>query len=193
MHSSMPLATRLARALLMALALSAAVAHAQAQCTVASDCAPAQCCHPTSCVPVSQVPNCAAQICTMDCRGGTMDCGAGHCACSSNGTCVAEYGTPTPPAAGTCAADADYVASTCCHSTTCVHRSRAPACTGVACTEICQLGTVQCDGRCACTSGGTCANVLRSSPPSSLTSGAASHPMVTAAVAVATAVLVVLY
>ena len=146
---------------LLVLALGA-VTMAQGQvCSADTQCVPAQCCHAAACVHESARPDCAATICSMSCDPNTLDCGQGRCACASNGTCVAEIGTPTPATqGGTCRADTDCVAATCCHSTSCVHVSAAPTCDGVACTEVCQFGTVQCDRRCTCNAG-QCATDLR--------------------------------
>jgi hypothetical protein len=55
-------------------------AAASERCTKDADCVPASCCHPTACVPKSQAPNCAAVMCTMECRPKTLDCG-GRCTC----------------------------------------------------------------------------------------------------------------
>jgi hypothetical protein len=50
------------------------------RCSQDSDCVPAACCHPAACVVKSRAPNCAAMMCTMECRPKTLDCG-GHCTC----------------------------------------------------------------------------------------------------------------
>ncbi len=56
-------------------------------CSSKIDCVPAECCHATSCVSKSQAPDCAGEMCTMNCAPGTMDCGGG-CECQ-NKQCVA--------------------------------------------------------------------------------------------------------
>jgi hypothetical protein len=60
---------------------------ASERCTKDADCVPASCCHPAACVPKSRAPNCAAVMCTMECRPKTLDCG-GHCSCV-DGRCSA--------------------------------------------------------------------------------------------------------
>jgi hypothetical protein len=73
---------------------------ASERCTKDADCVPASCCHPAACVPKSLAPNCAAVMCTMECRPKTLDCG-GHCSCVE-GRCSAvlsdmsHLGPPSP-------------------------------------------------------------------------------------------------
>lgn len=64
------------------------VQQVKAECTTDSDCIPAECCHATDCKPGTEVPECAAVLCSAICMPGTIDCGGG-CACE-NGKCVAE-------------------------------------------------------------------------------------------------------
>jgi len=70
------------------------------RCTKDADCVPASCCHSAACAPKSQAPNCAAVMCTMECRPKTLDCG-GHCSCVE-GRCSAvlsdmsHLGPPSP-------------------------------------------------------------------------------------------------
>ena len=53
-----------------------------------------------------------------------------------------------------CSLDSDCVPSKCCHSTSCTLRSQIPNCEGVACTEECRGGTMDCgQGLCACING----------------------------------------
>ena len=68
--------------------------------------------------------------------------------------------TPTPTPTATpgpeCESDADCVPAQCCHPMSCVARSQAPNCSGVACTMVCMPGTMDCGGgRCICFNG-TC-------------------------------------
>jgi len=56
-----------------------------APCKTDGDCFPTECCHPTACG--NTKADCAATMCTMDCRAGTMDCGGG-CSCV-DGKCAA--------------------------------------------------------------------------------------------------------
>ena len=61
----------------------------QTECSTDSDCIPAQCCHPTTCKAGKEQPECAAVLCSTECKPGTLDCG-GSCTCES-GKCVAHY------------------------------------------------------------------------------------------------------
>jgi hypothetical protein len=58
------------------------------ECRSDADCVPASCCHPTRCVPRHLRPNCAAVLCSSECRPGTLDCGQGYCDCQ-RGRCAA--------------------------------------------------------------------------------------------------------
>ncbi len=50
-----------------------------------------------------------------------------------------------------CSVDADCVPASCCHATSCVTKQEAPLCKGVACTMMCQPGSLDCNqGSCAC-------------------------------------------
>jgi len=67
------------------------------------------------------------------------------------------YASGTALAGGPeCKVDADCVPLDCCHSTKCTPRGEAPDCTDVACTAECRPGTLDCGGRCICTSDGQC-------------------------------------
>lgn len=52
-----------------------------------------------------------------------------------------------------CETDADCVPAGCCHPTACVGRASAPSCEEVMCTMDCQMGTLDCGGRCLCHEG----------------------------------------
>jgi len=52
-----------------------------------------------------------------------------------------------------CTTSADCVPASCCHATSCVTKSRAPACEGMMCTLECQFGTLDCGGSCGCVQG----------------------------------------
>jgi putative hemolysin len=50
-----------------------------------------------------------------------------------------------------CNSDSDCVAASCCHSTSCVSKDKAPLCSGIACTMNCQPNTLDCGyGSCSC-------------------------------------------
>lgn len=64
----------------------------------------------------------------------------------------------TPPSSGAggqdvCKTDADCVPAACCHSAACVTKDKAPACSGILCSQICQPGTIDCGGGCLCQDG----------------------------------------
>ncbi|PRQ01147.1 hypothetical protein ENSA7_57520 [Enhygromyxa salina] len=52
-----------------------------------------------------------------------------------------------------CQSDADCVASSCCHPTTCVALVDAPDCSASTCTMDCRAGTMDCNGGCVCQAG----------------------------------------
>jgi hypothetical protein len=63
-----------------------------------------------------------------------------------------------------CVADSDCVASSCCHPSGCAPASRVPSCAGVACSQACAPGSLDCgQGRCACVAG-RCGAVRRATP-----------------------------
>ncbi len=50
-----------------------------------------------------------------------------------------------------CEADSDCVQDSCCHATACISIENKPDCVGVACTQICEPGTLDCGyGSCKC-------------------------------------------
>ena len=61
-----------------------------------------------------------------------------------------------PTAAESCRTDTDCIPAGCCHPMTCAARAHAPVCAGLACTQGCAPGTLDCNqGHCACL-GGAC-------------------------------------
>ena len=53
-----------------------------------------------------------------------------------------------------CRMDVQCVPATCCHPTSCVHRSSRPLCRGIACSLECRAGTLDCgQGHCECQAG----------------------------------------
>ena len=54
---------------------------AEKVCSVDTDCVQATCCHPTAAVLKEAGPDCAGQMCTMDCVPDTIDCGQGEIKC----------------------------------------------------------------------------------------------------------------
>jgi hypothetical protein len=67
-----------------------------------------------------------------------------------------------PPVKPKCASDADCVQAQCCHATSCVAKSEAPPCEGIACTMDCRPGTLDCgNGKCECRAGACTANLER--------------------------------
>lgn len=53
-----------------------------------------------------------------------------------------------------CEVDADCFATECCHPDSCVNAASRPDCEGVACTEECRPGTMDCGcGSCVCVDG----------------------------------------
>lgn len=53
-----------------------------------------------------------------------------------------------------CKTNADCVANSCCHPTSCVVKAKAPECIGTTCTTICMPNTLDCGaGSCACIEG----------------------------------------
>jgi len=72
-------------------------------------------------------------------------------------------GTPPSadaPSGGPCAADADCIPASCCHSKTCVDKAQEPKCEGMMCTMECRAGTMDCGGgKCVCENG-SCKAVL---------------------------------
>lgn len=50
-----------------------------------------------------------------------------------------------------CQSDSDCVAEQCCHPTSCINKEYKPDCSGIVCTEICEIGTIDCgQGSCKC-------------------------------------------
>ena len=61
---------------------------AEKACTADNDCVPNACCHATDAVNKENAPNCAGQLCTMECVPGTIDCNQAELRCIS-GECKA--------------------------------------------------------------------------------------------------------
>lgn len=49
-----------------------------------------------------------------------------------------------------CVVNEDCVPSSCCHSSSCVSKNNALDCRGMFCTQVCDAGTLDCGGSCAC-------------------------------------------
>jgi len=50
-----------------------------------------------------------------------------------------------------CRVNEDCVPALCCHPTDCVNIDNKPDCKGIFCTEVCQIGSMDCgQGHCAC-------------------------------------------
>lgn len=53
-----------------------------------------------------------------------------------------------------CSVNSDCVPSSCCHPKSCVNKNSAPNCSGIACTMMCELGTLDCgQASCGCVNG----------------------------------------
>jgi predicted nucleic acid binding AN1-type Zn finger protein len=53
-----------------------------------------------------------------------------------------------------CKIDDDCVPASCCHASECIAVEKAPDCTGVMCSAVCEPGTLDCNqGHCACVKG----------------------------------------
>ena len=61
---------------------------AEKVCSVDEDCFKAKCCHAADAVNKEVAPDCAGQLCTLECTPGTIDCGQGQIKCVS-GSCEA--------------------------------------------------------------------------------------------------------
>lgn len=70
----------------------------------------------------------------------------------------------TVPGKGACRRDDDCFPARCCHASSCVSRSLAPACAGIGCPQNCPPDSVQCRGACACIQG-RCGAVFRQPGP----------------------------
>jgi len=62
---------------------------------------------------------------------------------------------------GYCTADSDCVPAECCHSATCVYKAKAPNCSHLVCTQVCEPGTLDCgQAECRCMNN-DCVTVLK--------------------------------
>ena len=68
--------------------LSCTTVSLEKQCSIDSDCVKATCCHAVDAVNKDNAPDCAGNICTLDCEENTLDCGQGEIKCIEN-TCTA--------------------------------------------------------------------------------------------------------
>lgn len=71
-----------------------------------------------------------------------------------------ECGPKNNSSLDSCSSDLDCVPSSCCHPDSCVNKNQAPNCSGIACTMMCAVNTLDCgQGSCSCI-GGKCQAVL---------------------------------
>lgn len=79
-----------------------------------------------------------------------------------DGTVISRVGPDCEflPCPNSCESDEDCVPASCCHSTGCVPKSKAPTCDGVMCTMECQPNTLDCGGSCSCIDGECVANLV---------------------------------
>ena len=94
------------------------------------------------CYPKGQTPEeLTGRICGINCLGEYGITGCEY----KDGECEVVY---------ECQSDEDCVPAQCCHPTSCISKDRAPDCSGIACTEECRGGTMDCGcGHCECVDG----------------------------------------
>jgi hypothetical protein len=121
-----------------------------------------------------QNKECLPKECTKneDCSDGYYcDNNLGECVekgCKEHSDCDEGYycniGTWECEALPECVSDADCVPAECCHADACIHKTVAPNCTGISCTEECMPGTLDCgQGSCLCQEGKCVAKIAKSS------------------------------